>query len=209
MIANTSQIGAVVSVTLSGHTELYNLFQELPEKHIKPALRKVLRAAAKPILASVKLRSPRRSGAMARAFTIRAFKRSRKQRIGFWIGTTTKSGPYQDKAFYAYFIEKGWKVGKRSRELKRSLAFVSKVKKSPLKLTDSLGQKISDELAKNRILNRKALEARAQKITDADKRRQVPGKFIVDGAYKQHAETQKNFIVTEMTRVLREIKEKK
>lgn len=204
--ASTNVIGAVVSVNLSGHEELAKLLAEIPEKHVKPALRKTLRAAAKPILAAVKLRSPRDSGAMRKGFVIRAFKRSRKQRIGFWIGTTERAGAYKDKAFYAYFIEKGWKIGKRSVALKRSMAFVNRVKRSPLKLKDSLGRKIAEELVNNRVLRRKALEARAKSIVNADKRKFVPGKHIVEGAYKEHAEAQKNFIVTELTKVLNAIK---
>lgn len=193
-------ISSMVSVDLTGHKELLQLLEDIPEKKVKPAIRKVLRAAAKPILAAAKLRSPRRSGAMAKGLTIRAFKRSRKQHIGFWIGTTGKGPAYTGKLFYAWLIERGWRVGKRTAEVRQAQDFARKLSRSPMKLRDGLAAALVKEMGMKQI--------KPKSVLTVDKRlKQVPGKFIVQSAYNQHAEAQKNFIVAELTKVLNAIKQ--
>jgi hypothetical protein len=191
-----------VTVSLTGHREVAQLLADLPEKQIKPALRKVLRASAKPILTAAKLRAPRKSGAMAKSLTIRAFKRSRKQRIGFWIGTTQRGSAYGGKAFYAWFIEKGFKIGKRTREIRQAQDYARKLRRSPMKLRDELAASLSGA----NQLKPKQIRPRRPAVLTVDHRESVPGKFFIESAYQSKAEQAKTEIEQGMLTALRNIK---
>jgi hypothetical protein len=195
-------LSPVVTVSLSGDKQIAELLASLPEKHIKPTLRKVLRAAAKPILTAAKLRSPRDSGAMRKALTIRAFKRTRKPRIGFWIGTTQRGSAYGGKAFYAWFVEKGFRIGKRSKTIKAAQNFSNKLKRNPLSLRDRLGNALTQGQA---MIQRDLDVKRVGKVLASDKRTAIPGKFFIESAYKDKAEQAKNEILQGVLEALRKI----
>jgi hypothetical protein len=188
-----------VTVNLTGDKQIAELLATLPEKHLKPTLRKVLRAAAKPILTAAKLRAPRDSGAMAKGLVIRAFKRTRKPRIGFWIGTTAKGPAYGGKIFYAHFIEKGWRAGKRSAEIRQLQKAMFRIRGNPLKMRDNLGNALTKPAAKIHM------SQRLSTLSALDMRKKIPGKFFIESAYKDKAEQAKNEILQGVLEALRKI----
>lgn len=95
-----------VHVSLAGDVETVNLLKELPQKLVKGALRKALRAGANVVLRGAKFRAPRKSGLLVKSMKVRAFKRTRKNVVGFTVGTS--AGDYKGSDFYGAFQEYGW-----------------------------------------------------------------------------------------------------
>jgi HK97 gp10 family phage protein len=103
-----------VQVSLAGDVETVNLLRELPDKLVKGALRKSLREAAKTVLRGAKFRAPRKSGLLTKTLKVRAFKRTRKNVVGFTVGTA--AGDYKGQSFYGAFQEYGWTPTGRHRQ---------------------------------------------------------------------------------------------
>ncbi len=109
-----------VAIDLSGDKELIAALNNLTPALEKKALRTALRESSKPILSAAKARAPRDTGALKKSLRIKAFKRTRKGKVGFSIGTSSLGSAYQGKQFYGAFQEYGWHTGKRTNEIRRS-----------------------------------------------------------------------------------------
>ncbi len=101
---------------VTGIEELNAKLRQLRGPLAKKAIRKSSREALKPLAPKVARAAPQRTGRLSRATKVRALKRSRNK-IGSRV-TTSKSGRgFRGKAFYGWFIEKGWKTGRRLRNV--------------------------------------------------------------------------------------------
>src|SRR6218665_3266360 len=89
-----------MQINLSGNLFLIEQLRNLPKRMANGAIRFALRDNAKPILISAKLRAPRDKGDLEKSLRIKAFRRTRKGRIGFTIGTSSLASAYQGKQFY-------------------------------------------------------------------------------------------------------------
>ncbi len=118
-----------VTVTIAGTRELGKLLESIPKKEAADAIRKGTRAGQKVIARVAARRAPRKTGVMARAIKVRAFKR-RRHRFGHVtvLGevtlkkkgkkstkkekTTSKTKKGGEVPFYSTFQEFGWHRGK-------------------------------------------------------------------------------------------------
>lgn len=91
-------------------TRLMALETKIRKKVLGPALRK----GAKIVLREEKATAPRRTGALAKDFKVRAAgtRASRKFRVS--VEVKTAGGAYKGDRFYGAFPELGWKTGPRN-----------------------------------------------------------------------------------------------
>jgi HK97 gp10 family phage protein len=100
---------AKVAIVLTGDAVLNKKLTYLKGANVKKAIRKASRAALKPLAAATKTAAPRRTGQLRRSIKVKALRRTRKS-VGARV--TTERGYYAGlgEAFYAKFIEWGWKT---------------------------------------------------------------------------------------------------
>lgn len=182
-----------ISINLSGDLELRRALKSLTPALEKKALRTALRTAAKPILATARANAPKTQGTkhpdrpppgtLRKSIKIRAFKRTRKGRVGFSIGMGSKD--YVGKAFYGSFQEYGWKQGKRPWRGHTSTAQIERRIKA---LTGILGTQADLTLKRRKQLRRylQGFEKHLEFRRTGDTRRQIPGKFFIRRAYDTH-----------------------
>jgi HK97 gp10 family phage protein len=95
-----------VKTSLAGDQEIIQLLRDLPKRLAKGALRKALRAGANVVMRGARFRAPRKSGLLAKTIKTRAFRRTRKNIVGFTVSANIAD--YQGNTFYASFQEYGW-----------------------------------------------------------------------------------------------------
>ena len=106
-----------IVIRVRGLKECLARFKELPNKYVKAALRKGMRAGQKILTAASKANAPVATGRLQANIKTRAGKRSRK---GVVMATVLGEGFYQGKTFYGAFQEFGWHAGKRTAAMQRA-----------------------------------------------------------------------------------------
>lgn len=117
---------------MTGMKELQEALRQLDKKMANNVVRKSLRAGAKVTLEAIRGSAPRKTGRMAKAFAVTRGS-VRKDRVIVNVQVAKKW--FVGDLFYAGFVEFGWHVGKRSKDLIKHQARLRRGKKSLL--TDS------------------------------------------------------------------------
>jgi HK97 gp10 family phage protein len=168
-----------VSMSLAGDAEVVRLLQELPQRLVKGALRKAVRAGANVVLRGAKFRAPRKSGLLAKTLKTRSFKRTRKNIVGFTV--STGAGDYKGSTFYGGFQEYGWRPTGRHRAsdgIRTSQKWLREEKTAKFKAKKSGGE-VPLAIRKN---------ATAAKLRIArDKTRTVKPKHFLRDAFQDNA----------------------
>lgn len=121
----------VTSFTIKGYEKIDRMLRTLDTKVARKVSRQAMRAGAKIVEAQAEANAPvgkpyTRKGkehkpkTLKRSIKIRAFKKNRKGRIGFNVGTSGGDNLFAGEAFYGGFQELGYRVGKRTNEVKRA-----------------------------------------------------------------------------------------
>jgi hypothetical protein len=158
------------------------MLKSLPMKIQRKIIREETRAAinSSGMLKAARQKAPKATGALRRAITVRAIKRSRRfagVELTLRDDALAKKGGKRVKVFYGGFQERGWRVGKRSRELNTAMRLISRrANEDPTKFT--LRQKMNrlNPLKSQKML---ANEQRARLTASMDTRRKIPGKFFL------------------------------
>ncbi len=99
---------------ITGMRELQETLTQLEKKVQTTVVKKALRAGAKVTLNVIQSTAPRKTGAMAKAFAVTRGT-SRKGRIIVLVQIAKRW--FTGDLFYAGFINFGWRVGKRTKDL--------------------------------------------------------------------------------------------
>lgn len=211
----------VFSISLDGDMTLQARLRELTPRLEKSALRTALRESARPMLAAAQKFAPvlgtnvfeetvwtgkrwgkrkfatgRIGGSLRKSLRIRAFKRSRKNRVGVWIGTSALASPFQGKQFYGAFQEFGWKVGVRPERDKR-------VVKALAQRFNFFAQARNAGGGAHEAFVRKAQETAAkQNLSRNDGRRFIEGKKYIRKAYNLTKHRVRNEMRTQIMRAI-------
>jgi HK97 gp10 family phage protein len=190
----------IIAINLTGLTELVSALKQLPERVEKKVVSFALREAAKPLLKAARKLVPVKSGLLKKSIKIRAFKKKRPGIVGFSVGGSIVNFP-QGEAFYGFWQEYGWRVGKRPWRSHTSL------KSLETRLAEWEGILERQRLSrKKRLQVVRFVKGFKQSIRERrnDKRRQIPGKFFIKRAYDAHkhitADTMAKLIVKGMER---------
>lgn len=102
----------LISMSLTGSEAAARLFDELPDKVRKGAIRKALRAAAKTVAADARRGAPHLTGDLESSIKVRAAKGSKGKRlpkgqVGIAVSSSATANMYEGKTFYGGFIEFG------------------------------------------------------------------------------------------------------
>jgi hypothetical protein len=219
-------IRGFLSISLDGDWTLQARLRELTPRLEKAALRTALRESARPMLAAAQKFAPvygtktfvetvfvdkrwrkrtfatgRIGGSLRKSLRIRAFKRSRKNRVGVWIGTSALASPFQGKQFYGAFQEFGWKVGVRPERDKRVAgAIAQRLNFFAAARQGSTGQRGG---AAHEAFVRSAQKAAAtQSLSRADTRRFIEGKKYIRKAYNLTKYRVRNEMRTQIVRAI-------
>ena len=184
-------------VDLSGDVELKKLMSEFEPKVQKDALKKALREGAKVILRGVLLRVPEDTGTLKKEIKVRAFKRSRKYRVGFTVGTA--AGDFKGKAFYSAFQEYGWLPSgnkKANGGIKASQQLLREEKQFKRD-----GRYIAQ------IVRKKITAAKIH--LSRESKQKVPAKKFIQKSFKENAEQVSENLGAEILKAMNQIIEKK
>ena len=104
------------TVKLTGIDAIDKKLKELEPKLANKLSTKVMRKAAKPVLAAARAKVPVDEGTLKKSLTIRAMTRRHKHKVGARVMTKPpskwqKSIGSRGDAFHALFVEFGWKYG--------------------------------------------------------------------------------------------------
>lgn len=103
-----------------GAEKLRKQLAALGPRIAKKVIRQSLRQAGKIVQTEAKSNAPVDTGRLRKSIRVRAFKRSRKERIGINVQTNSTNNVFKGKTFYGGFLEYGFRRGKRSNEIKRA-----------------------------------------------------------------------------------------
>ncbi|MFQ5626654.1 MAG: HK97-gp10 family putative phage morphogenesis protein, partial [Methyloligellaceae bacterium] len=112
-----------IDISILGDKELQRMLNDKLPKDAKKAMRKGLRAGARPVLKQAKDTAPKRTGALRRGIKLRALKRSRKS-IGVTVSLPTRESlgiPAGAKYYYPAALEFGTKHIPAKRFLRAAL----------------------------------------------------------------------------------------
>lgn len=110
---------AAPSIIITGVKELMEKLDQFEPKLRKKILRKTLRKAAKPVLATARRYVPVDTAALKKSLKVRALKRSRRHKHRVGIAVMTSEGWFKGDEYYGAFVEFGHRVGKRTRKVER------------------------------------------------------------------------------------------
>lgn len=142
-------------VALGQLARLKSAFDRLPTKLQRLIIREETREAAKKILLpKLKIYTPSKTGRLRKALAVRAIKKARNK-VGVRMALTASKFKQGGKAgtawkgvipFYAGFLEWGWRVGKRSKDVQRKQKALSRLKSKGYDVSD--GQDIEGDTRK-------------------------------------------------------------
>lgn len=104
---------AVQYVQVEGLKQANAKLRALPEKLQRKVLRPAMQKAGAVIQAEAQIRAPRRTGLLATKIKTRIGYSRAKQRMRATVNTAAKD--YTGHAFYASFLEYGWRAGSRKK----------------------------------------------------------------------------------------------
>lgn len=113
---------------LTGDRALDTKFSGLESKTQKAILRPVLRETAKIYLRAIKSAAPSATGALAKSFTVRATKRTRRGTVGF--NAISSALKFRGKQWYGGPVAFGHRIGKRSQAIRAKQAAEIKRRRS-------------------------------------------------------------------------------
>lgn len=102
----------LISMSLTGSEAAAKLFDELPDKIRKKAIRQALRVSAKKVAADARRLAPHLTGELEGSIKVRTAKgksggRLPKGQVGISVSTSRTDNMFAGKAFYGGFIEYG------------------------------------------------------------------------------------------------------